>query len=83
MAQGVGVVDAYGYGVLAHVLGGLAAAVSLSVLLVGMRLWITHTHRRRVLRRLHRGAQRAWLMRQPLGSPAQSVSSPTRRDDLL
>ena len=92
MVQGVGVIGAYG--VRAHVLGGLAAAASLSVLLVGMRLCITRTHRRRVLRRLHRVGQRAWLMRQPLESPAQGVISALRqrsasaersqgRDDLL
>ena len=92
MVQGVGVFRAYG--VCAHVLGGLVAAASLSALLVAMRLCITRTQRRRVLRRLHRGGQRAWLMRQPSGSPAQGVSSAPkqrsgsvetsqRRDDLL
>ena len=93
MVQAVGVFHAYG--VCAHVLGGLAAAASLSVLLVAMRLCITRTQRRRVLRRLHRVGQRAWLMRQPSsGSPAQDVSSALRqrsgsvetsqtRDDLL
>lgn len=93
VVQGVGVIGAYG--VRAHVLGGLAAAASLSVLLVGMRLCITRTHRRRVLDRMQRGGQRAWLMRQPSsGSPAQDVSSALRqrsgsvetsqtRDDLL
>ena len=78
MVQGVGVFRAYG--VCAHVLGGLVAAASLSALLVAMRLCITRTQRRRVLRRLHRGGQRAWLMRQPSsGSPAQDVSSAPRQ----
>ena len=92
MVQGVGVVSAYG--VCAHVLGGLAAAAALSALLVGVRVCIARTHRQRVLLRLHRGGQRAWLMRQPSGSPAQVVSSAPRqrsgsvetsqrRDDLL
>ena len=92
VVQGVGAIGAYG--VRAHVLGGLAAAASLSVLLVGMRLCITRTHRRRVLDRMQRGGQRAWLMRQPLESPAQGVISALRqrsasaersqgRDDLL
>jgi len=84
VVQGVGVIAPYG--VCARVLGELAAAVSLSALLVGMRVCIARTHRRRVLRRLHRGGQRAWLMRQPSGSrpgsPAlaeASVSSPPRQ----
>lgn len=84
VVQGVGVLAPYG--VRARVLGELAAAVSLSALLVGMRVCIARTHRRRVLRRLHRGGQRAWLMRlrQPSGSPpapaeASVSSAPKQR----
>ena len=78
MVQGVGVVSAYG--VCAHVLGGLAAAAALSALLVGVRVCIARTHRQRVLLRLHRGGQRAWLLQEPSGSAQGDVSSAPRQE---